>query len=767
MKNVRPLSLAVIAVLIGIPFTVPSVGQEQSQPKSESPKTRTDAEVRVRAEALLKQMTSVEKAGQLGVLFMSGASPATLDRVRAGEIGSLLFEKDPQLINMIQHVAVEESRLRIPILFGLDVIHGFRTEFPVPIGMAASRDPAMVENAQAVAAEEARAAGVRWTYAPMVDIARDPRWGRIVEGPGEDPYLGSAMAAAQVRGFQGDSLGSPNHILACVKHFAGYGAAEGGRDYDGVDISDDQLWNVYFPPFKSAVGAGVGTVMSAYMDLNGVPATGNRWLLQDVLRDEWDFRGFVVSDADAVKSLSMHGYAADRADAAVRALAAGVDMEMALGNTAFGASVPKALKEGRITQGQLDQAVRRILEMKIRLGLFENPYVDESHADQVLQDPSHRDQSRRAAERSAVLLRNEGALLPLSATAIKKIAVIGPLADSRIDIAGSWTFANNPDENVTVVEGLRRVTSPGPEFGYAPGVQISRKIPSMLSSPKHAALWTEEQAKAEFAKAVNLAQNADLVIMVVGENQDMSGEQASRSSLSLPGDQEKLLEAVVATGKPVVLVLLNGRPLDISWAASHVPAILEAWYPGAEGGLAIADLLYGKAAPGGKLPFTWPRSVGQVPIFYAHNLTHAGGAQGKRYWDEESTPLFPFGYGLSYAKFSYSNLHLEQTEIDKSQSLAIFVDVQNSGNLAGDEVVQLYIHQKSGTSSRPVRELKGFQRVSFAPGEKRTIRFELTQHDLIYWSSATRSWVQDPAAFDVWVGGDSTAPLQSKFSVTP
>ena len=728
----------------------------------------SDAVVESRANALIGQMSSDEKIGQLSQIFVFAPSTSLEERLKAGKLGSALFLTDPAVINRIQHMAVDGSRLHIPLLFGLDVIHGFKTIFPVPIGMAASWDPSMVEMAQSVAANEARAAGVHWTFGPMVDIARDPRWGRIVEGAGEDPYLGSVMAAAQVRGFQGTYIGSPNHIVASAKHFAGYGAAEGGRDYDAVDISDDQLWNVYLPPFKSAVDAGVGTLMSAYMDLNGVPATGNRWLLQSVLRDVWHFSGFVVSDADAVKSLKTHGFADDDADAALRAFKAGVNMEMALGTTAYSAGLPEALKRGLITEKELDDAVRPILETKIRLGLFEKPYVDEAIAKQILEDPAHRTDALHAAERSAVLLRNEGSLLPLKASQFKSIAVLGPLADSKTDTAGSWVFANDYNETVSIYEALRQQAGPGVDVQFAQGVQIGRKFPSpfdQLLKGKRQEPWTEAQADGEMANAVKLAGRSDLVIMVLGEAQNMSGEGASRSSLELPGKEQQLLESVIATGRPVILVLLNGRPLDISWASQHVPAILEAWYPGTQGGTAVVNLLFGKAVPGGKLPFTWPRSVGQVPIFYAHNATHQPTAQGKRYWNEESTPLYPFGFGLSYATFSFSNLQLDHTALKREDTLGVSVEVENTSDLAADEVVQLYIHQQSGSSSRPVRELKGFQRVPLAPHEKKTIQFELTKNDRKYWSSATRSWIMDASKFDLWVGDDSTAALHETFEV--
>jgi beta-glucosidase len=727
-----------------------------------------DKAVEVRAENLLKQMTADEKIGQLSQTF-AFAPGATLEkRIRDGQIGSVLFLTDPAQINKLQRAAVEGSRLHIPLLFGLDVIHGFRTVFPVPIAMAASWDPSTVEKAQAVAAEEARAVGIHWTFAPMVDIARDPRWGRIVEGAGEDPYLGSAMAAAQVRGFQGEYLGAPNHIIACAKHFAGYGAAEGGRDYEAASVSDEQLQNVYFPPFRSALDANVGTFMSAYMDLNGVPATGNRWLLHDVLRDQWHFKGFVVSDADAVKDLKTHGFAMDAADAAVRAFHAGVNMEMAVGSSDYEANLPLALKEGRITAKQLDDAVRPILETKIRLGLFEHPYVDETTAKQIIGNPDHRIEARKAAELSAVLLRNEGGVLPMKSTTYKKIAVIGPLADSKWDMQGSWTFANDVKENVTVLSGIRDQAGPDTEVEYAQGVQISRKYPSpfaALMQGKQPAPWSEEQAKTEFATAVQIAKESDVVLMVLGESQDMSGEGASRSSLDLPGQQQQLLEAVVATGKATVLILLNGRPLNITWAAKHVPAILEAWYPGTQAGNAIANIVFGKSIPGGKLPFTWPRNVGQVPLFYSHTLSHSPKGQDRRYWNEESTPLFPFGFGLSYATFQFSNLQVSKPQIHKGVNTEITVDVENTSDVPGDEVVQLYIHQQYGSSSRPVRELKGFHRISLRAHEKETVKLLLTKEELTYWSSATKSWIQDASMFDMWAGGDSTATLHTTFAV--
>ncbi|MGH9742559.1 MAG: beta-glucosidase BglX [Candidatus Acidiferrum sp.] len=728
----------------------------------------SDRGVHERVDALLSQMTPAEKMGQLSQLFELSPEKSIDDPIAKGQLGSVLFVTDPAEINRLQHIAVDHTRLHIPLIFGFDVIHGFRTIFPVPIAMAASWDPKAVTRAQSIAAMEARSAGIDWAFGPMLDIARDPRWGRIVEGAGEDPYLGSAMAVAQVRGFQGDYIGSPDHVLACMKHFAGYGAAIGGRDYDESYIPETLLYNVYLKPFHAAVKAGIGSAMSAYMDLNDVPATGNRWLLHDVLRDQWKFTGFVVSDADAVKSLVNHGYAEDLDEAALDAFRAGVNMEMALGFTAYSQGLPAAFERKEITEQQIDDAVRPILEMKFRLGLFDHPYVNEARAKQVLAAPEHRTVARLTAERAAVLLRNENSLLPLRENAYKRIAVIGPVADSQVDTIGSWAFQEDLPETVTILAGLRNKLGSRAEIGFVPGVQISRKFPSIFDAifpTRPQPRWTPEQAAAEFSGAVNLARTSDLAILVLGEAQNMSGEAASRDSLDLPGTEEKLLEAVAATGKPIVLVLMNGRPLNIQWASQHIPAILDVWYPGTQGGNAVANLLFGDAVPGGKLPFTWPRDVGQVPIYYAHNTTQAPENEGKRYWGEESTPLYPFGYGLSYSTFSFSDLKLSRTEIKPGETIDVSVDVENTGNSSADEVAQLYTHQRYGSTSRPVRELKGFERITLAPHEKKSVHFSLGNDELTYWSTAKKDWVEEAAAFEIWVGGDSEAPLHAAFSV--
>ncbi len=730
-----------------------------------------EATVRMRADALIAQMTPEEKAGQLvmGYCFVSnGTVPPRLgENLARGGIGALNFVATAEQSNALQKHIVENSRLKIPALISFNVIHGFRTIFPVPIGMAATWDPALVEQSEAIAATEARAAGINWALAPVLDITRDPRWGRIVEGSGEDPYLGSAMAAAHVRGLQGPYIGSPGRMLAGPKHFVGYGAPVGGRDYEQVDLSESDLWNVYLPPFAAAVKAGAGNIMSAYMSLNGVPATGNHWLLTDVLRTDWGFKGFVVSDANSVKDLQTQGFARDRADAAVKGLNAGLDLELALGANVY-ADIPALLAAGRIDVKTLDQAVRRVLEMKIRLGLFEHPYVDAGKAEAILDDPAHRVAARVAAERAAVLLRNEGGLLPLSAKSLKSLAVIGPLADAPRDILGPWIFVPKREETVSILAGIRAKLGPAVRVDFAWGPAIPpRKFPSQFSAVSGESDQPPQPLapEAALAQAVETARNADAVVLVLGEAQDMIGEGASRSTLELPGRQQELLEAVVATGKPVVLVLMSGRPLDIRVATARVPSILQVWYPGTQGGAAVANLLFGDAVPGGKLPFTWVRTVGQVPMTYSRLQSHMPSTDGQRYWNEESTPLFPFGHGLSYSSFAFSNLQVDRKTARVGETVSVSVELKNTGQRSADEVAQLYVHQRSGSAARPVRELKGFQRVTLAPGESRTLTFKLGADELRYWSTATRGWVNEAAGFDVWVGGDSTAKLGASFEL--
>ncbi|MCB1330309.1 MAG: beta-glucosidase BglX [Maritimibacter sp.] len=729
----------------------------------------TEAEVRARVDALLAQMSVEEKAGQLTQYFTFSKAPDEVARVeaevRAGRAGSLLFVSQADEIDRLQRIAVEESRLGIPLLFGFDVIHGLRTILPVPLALAASWDPGVAEAAQTVAAAEARAIGLHWTFAPMVDIARDARWGRMIEGAGEDPVLGAAMAAAQVRGFQGAYIGAPGRVIAGPKHFAGYGAAFGGRDYDEAEISDNELWNLYLPPFKAAIEAGAGNVMSAYMALNGVPASGNRWLLTDVLRDALGFEGWVVTDAGAAADLETHHYAADLRDAAVRALDAGIDMEMAppFGEAAF-ATLPEALEAGRITEAQLDTAVRRVLEAKVRMGLFEAPYVDLAAAAATLSNPAHREVARVAAERSAVLLENAGGLLPLSRET-GSIAVIGPLADGARDTAGPWVFAQDDAETVTVLAGIRAAVGNATRVDHSPGVTLPARLHKSIFEddihPQARRVVVDDDA--EIARAVELAQAAEVAVLVLGEAQVMIGEHASRSSFDLPGRQQELLEAVLTTGTPVVLLIMTGRPVDLKGADPAAKMVI--WYPGTRGGEAVANLLFGEAVPGGKLPFAWPRNIGQVPLPYARLRSHKPDWAEERYWNEANGPLYPFGYGLSYTSFSYGGLNLSAERIAPEEALEVSVEVTNTGLVAGDEVVQLYIHQRYGTAARPVRELKGFERITLAPGETRVVRFTLGPDDLSYWSAAKRDWVQDETRFDLWVGGDSTAPLSAGFEV--
>lgn len=738
---------------------------------------------------LMSRMTLQEKAGQLTQYFYFGAFAGgvdddtdmganALDRERfreqpkgveaalaEGGAGSLLFVKDPVNANRLQRLTIEGNRHGIPAIFGFDVIHGMRTILPVPIAMAASWCPDTIEAGQTVAAREARAIGIHWTFAPMVDIAFDPRWGRIVEGAGEDPVLGAAVAAAQVRGFQGERIGAPEHIVAGPKHLAGYGASRGGRDYDDADISDSELWNVYLPPFKAAVEAGAGNVMSAYMDLNGVPASGNRWLLTEVLRDTFGFEGWVVSDANAVKSMEVQHFCRDLTDAGARAVTAGLDMEMCMDDPAFG-RLPEALGQGLVTEAVIDEAVRRVLTAKVRMGLFENPYVDEAAAAGVLDAPEHRDVARVAAERSAVLLKNDG-VLPLEATT-GSIAVVGALADSKRDTLGPWIFEHDVEETVSILDGIRARAGEGVRVDYAPGAWAPERVyASMFDAmdPTTRPAPSDIDADAEIARAVETAAGADVAVVVVGQPQNQIGESASTSHLELPGRQLELLQKVSATGTPVVVLVMSGRPLDLRWAAEHTPAIMAVWYPGTRGGEAVANLLFGDVSPAGRLPFTWPRTAGQVPLVYHHYRTFQPENQDKRYWDEESTPLYPFGHGLSYASVEYSDLTVDREQLVVGESATVSVTVTNTSDRDADEVVQLYMHQRHGTSSRPVRELKGFERVALAAGASATVTFDLGPDQLRYWSAVTRDWVQDATTLDLWAGPSSAADLHTELEV--
>ncbi|HEX9107287.1 MAG TPA: beta-glucosidase BglX [Longimicrobiales bacterium] len=729
-----------------------------------------------KARALLARMTLEEKVGQLNLAAGLGpggfAKGATDEEIAGGRVGAILWLANTKEIDRMQHIAVEKSRLHIPLIFGLDVIHGYSTIFPIPLGMASSWDPSVEEQAQAFAAKETRAAGITWTFTPMVDIARDARWGRIQEGAGEDPYLGSAMARAQVRGFQGASLG-PTSVVVCAKHFAGYGAAEGGRDYDASYIPEALMHNVYLKPFHAAVDAGAGSLMTAYMDLNDVPASGNPWLLRDVLRKDWGFRGFLASDAFAVASLQTHGFAADPADAAYKAISAGEGMDMA--SQTFSAHLGKLVAAGKVTQAQIDAAVLPILEIKYQIGLFDNPYVDAAKAAPSVTSEG-RTLARTLAARSMVLLKNESHALPLSKT-IRSLAVIGPLADSPGDITGGPSpgaiFMRTPDAPAVTVLAALKSRLPDARITYVPGPALTKKYPGPfegLLGSKLPPPPTDAEVEEWVRKARAAADSADLVVAVVGELAFMSGERASRGTLGLPGAQEAILQAAAAAGKPLVAVLLNGRPLEINWLAEHASAILESWLPGVEGGNAIADILFGDVNPGGKLPVSWPVGAGQEPLYYNHNLTQEPESDPNftsRYWDVGSKPLYPFGHGLSYTSFRYANLRLSRTQARAGEMVEVAVDLTNTGAVAGDAVAQLYVHQRYGSASRPVRQLEGFRRVALKPGETTTLRFPLGRDELQFWSPQGKRWVVEPSVYDVWVGGSSAADLHAELTIQP
>lgn len=707
-------------------------------------------DVEARVNALLARMTLEEKLGQLQQLDGEANGtfrPEHVDLVRKGLLGSTLNVRGAKQVNQLQHIAVDESRLKIPILFGFDVIHGYRTIFPIPLAQASSWDPSVAERASTIAARETYATGLRWTFAPMVDIARDPRWGRITEGAGEDPYLGSAFARAQVQGFQGTNFNTPNRILACAKHYVGYGAAEGGRDYNTTEISENTLRSVYLPPFKAAINAGVGTLMSAFNDLNGVPTSANHFTLTKILRDEWKFDGFVVSDYTAVKELINHGFAANDAEAAQKALSAGVDMEMV--SRTFNQYGPTLLKEGRLTQKEIDEAVKRILRIKFRLGLFDRPFADETLEQNAFLTADSRAAAREIAARSMVLLKNDNNALPLNKS-VSSIAVIGPLADDNRAPLGWWSGDGKDADTITPLQGLKNKVSPQTKINYAKGCEITG------------------DSRAGFSEAVAAANNSQVAIVFVGEAKEMVGEAASRSTLNLPGVQMDLVKAIHVTGKPTIVVLVNGRPPTIGWIVDNVPAILESWMGGTESGNAIADILFGDVNPGGKLPLSFPRDVGQVPIYYNHMNTgrppDPASRYNSKYQDLPSTPQFPFGFGLSYTRFEISNVQLSADHIPVNGSVKVTLDVKNVGQRAGDEVAQLYIRDVAASVTRPVKELKGFQRVSLQPGETKRVEFTLDPERLSIWN-VDMKFVVEPGEFKVMVGSSSEQLVEKTLTV--
>jgi beta-glucosidase len=745
-----------------------------------------ESTLNARVENLLSRMTLDQKIGQLtqytaGTLTGPGSGRTDYDDLIAGgHIGSLFNVVGAKLSNRYQHIAVDKSPMHIPLLFGYDVIHGERTIFPVPLALSSSFDPGLVERVARLSAREASADGVRWVFSPMVDIARDARWGRITEGAGEDTYLGSVLARAYVKGYQGNDLGDPTSVAACVKHFAAYGAPNAGREYNTVDMSELTLRQVYLPPYHAAVNQGSATVMSAFNPLNGVPATADPFTLTKILRHEWKFDGFVDSDYGAVKELINHGVAATGAIAARKAISSGVDMDME--SDLYRTRLAGLVRAKALDPAVIDEAVRRVLRVKFALGLFDHPYADESKPAYVA-TPGNRAFARQAAEETMVLLKN-GRVIPYARPVLPldkqsaKIALIGPLADSPIDMLGSWSAAGAPSDAVTLRAALQsRCAWAKTQLLYAEGTDI-------LSDSDDG-----------FPAALAAAQQADVVILALGESAaKMTGESSSLTRLDLPGNQEKLLEAVTRLGKPTVLVLFDGRPLAIKWAAENVPAILEAWYPGIEAGPAVADILFGDANPSGKLTATFPRAVGQEPLFYNQlptgrpaedvDLSHPpeGGDEKylSRYIDESNAPLYPFGFGLSYTKFSYSKVDVSLTSISSEdlthpqgkhffgppEDVQVSAQVTNSGPVAGVEVAQLYIRNTGGSVEEPVRELKGFQRISLNPGESKQVNFTLGFDELSYYNLDMER-VIEPTEYQVWVGGDSEASQDARFEVTP
>ncbi len=716
-----------------------------------APKSDLDRKV----DDLLAQMTLREKIGQMHQV--SGGADLT-EAAAKGEIGSILNCVDPAEINAVQRAAVEQSRLHIPILVSRDVIHGFRTIFPIPLGLAATFDPALVEQGARAAAIEATASGVRWTFSPMLDIARDPRWGRVAEGSGEDPYLDSRMGAAMVKGYQGSDFADPTSMAACIKHFAGYGAAEGGRDYNSTMISERSLRNTYLPAFQACVDAGALTLMTSFNEIDGIPSTGNDFLLRDILRGEWGFDGIVVTDWNSSGEMVAHGYAKDLKHATELAVNAGVDMDMM--SFGFATFIEELVKEGKISEKYIDDAVRNILRLKFRLGLFENPYVDVEQARARAYAPEHLAAAKQSAVESAILLQNRNDVLPLDKT--RTILVTGPMADAPYDQLGTWAFDGEPGHTVTPLQALRE------EFNviYEPGLKYSRDTDTR-----------------DFAKVRAASARAEAVVVCVGEEAILSGEAHSLSKLHLQGAQSALIAEVHKSGKPVVVVVIAGRPLTIERDLAHCDALLYAFHPGTMGGAAIADLLKGKAAPSGKTPMTFLRDAGQAPFYYNHNNTgrpcngtetlldeiplRAGQTSlgcTSYYLDTGYGPLFPFGYGLSYTTFEYGNIRLNRSSFGMDDTLVVEFDLTNTGSRAGVEVAQLYTRDLVGSVVRPVKELKRFERVALAPGETKRLRFELPVAELAFWNRDMQ-YVVEPGDFQLWVAGDSASGTAHPFSV--
>lgn len=699
---------------------------------------------------LLAKMTLDEKVGQL--VQVVGPNKFHKDYIRNGKIGSILLGTvGAKEANILQKIAVEESRLRIPLLFANDVIHGYNTIFPIPLAEASSWNPELIEQASRIAAFEAASQGTHWTYAPMVDIARDPRWGRIMEGSGEDPYLGSIISAARVKGFQGENISDKYSIAACAKHFVAYGGAKGGKDYNSVDISDRELREIYLPPFKAAVDAGVETIMSAFNDLNGIPASANSYTLKKILREEWGFKGIVISDFDAIGELVAHGIAGDKKQAAFRGFDAGVDIDM-VGDTLVGnvylPNLANLIKEGSIKIEQLDNSVREVLDLKYRLGLFSNPYVDIEYYRNNMPSKSFRDSiALKLAKESIVLLKNENSLLPIN-DKVKSIVLIGPLANKKEDLLGMWAGNGDPNNVVSIYEGLENYLNKDVTLNYFEGCDFDSSF------------------NTNFTDAISAAEMADLVIAVVGEPKSMSGEAASRATLNLPGMQLELIKELYKVNKNLIVVVMAGRPLAIPWMAENVSTILEGWYLGNQSGNAIAEVLLGYYNPSGKLPVTIPRSVGQIPLYYSHKNTGRPPTEYKftsKYLDEEVTPLYPFGHGLSYTNFHYSNLKLS-SDVFIGNDLYITVDIENVGDYDGEEIVQLYVKDKVASVTRPILELKRFKKIYIKAKKKKTVEFILNRNDFSF-LDINLNKIIEPGRFDVFVGRSSADLISAAIEI--
>lgn len=764
------MNIKYLILSISILTAVSSFGQKNKKAVTIAPKETFVSE-------LMAKMTLEEKIGQLnlptsGDITTGQANSSNVaQNIREGKVGGLFNIKTVKKIKEVQRIAVENSRLKIPLLFGMDVIHGYETTFPIPLGLSCSWDMALIERSAQIAAKEASADGINWTFSPMVDISRDPRWGRVSEGSGEDAYLGSRIAEAMVRGYQGNDLSKNNTILSCVKHFALYGAPEGGRDYNTVDMSHNRMYNEYFPPYKAAIDAGAGSVMASFNEIDGIPATGNKWLLTDVLRKQWGFKGFVVTDYTGIPEMIDHGMGDLQAVSAL-ALKAGVEMDMV--GEGFLTTLKKSLDEGKVTLAEIDNAVKLILNAKYDLGLFHDPYkyCDETRVKTDVYTKAHRDEARKISAQSLVLLKNDNQLLPLKKSGT--IAVIGPLAEAKENMAGTWSVATVQSNSISVVKGITEVAGPNAKVLYAKGSNLDydaalEERATMFGKT----LNRDKRSKEELlAEALKIANQSDVIVAALGEAAEFSGESSSRTQLEIPKAQKDLLNELLKTGKPVVLVVFNGRPLVLNDENNTVPAILDVWFPGSEAGYSIADVLFGDENPSGKLTATFPRSVGQVPIFYAHKNTGRplGNKEGKfekfrsNYIDERNEPLFPFGYGLSYTKFQYANLKVSENNIKFGQKLKVTVDVTNTGNFDGKETVQLYIRDLVGSITRPVKELKGFQKIAFKKGETKTVTFEISSDDLKFYNNELK-YEAEAGAFEVFVGTDSTTDMKQRFEL--